>query len=103
MSAASAQTIGAAAGNWGTLYAQRPLLFHNSRDGRFEEVPPLKGRALATPISGRGAAFGDLFINGKILDGPRMLLKNIASHCGAQAGPAPAPTARAANKPQDKP
>ncbi len=69
--------------DWGTSYAQRPLLFHNLRDGKFEEVPPVKGSGEAEVISGRGAAFGDLFNNGKIdvvinrLDGPPILLKNV--------------------------
>jgi hypothetical protein len=29
--------------NWGSTYAQRPLLFRNTRDGKFEYVPPVKG------------------------------------------------------------
>jgi enediyne biosynthesis protein E4 len=69
--------------DWGTSYAQRSLLFHNDRDGKFSEVPPVNGTALAEILSGRGAAFGDLFNNGKIdvminqIDGPPVLLKNI--------------------------
>ena len=68
---------------WGTSYAQRPLLFHNTRDGKFEEVPPVKGSGLAEIVSGRGAAFGDLFNDGKIdvvispIEGPPVLLKNV--------------------------
>ena len=69
--------------DWGTSYAQRPELFHNTKDGKFEEVAPVKGTGLAIMISGRGAAFGDLFNNGKIdvvinpIDGPPVLLKNV--------------------------
>jgi hypothetical protein len=69
--------------DWGTSYAQRPLLFHNDRDGRFSEVPPVKGSGLAQILSGRGAAFGDLFNDGKIdvvinqIDGPPVLLRNV--------------------------
>ena len=69
--------------DWGTSYAQRLELFHNLRDGNFEEVHPVKGTGLATIVSGRGAAFGDLFNNGKIdvvinpIDGPPVLLKNV--------------------------
>jgi len=69
--------------DWGTSYAQRPLLFHNTHDGKFEEVPPVKGSGLAVVISGRGAAFGDLFNDGKInviinpVDGPPVLLRNV--------------------------
>jgi hypothetical protein len=69
--------------DWGTSYAQRPLLFHNTHDGKFEEVQPVKGSGQAVVISGRGAAFGDLFNDGKIdviinpIDGPPVLLKNV--------------------------
>jgi hypothetical protein len=69
--------------DWGTSYAQRPLLFHNDRDGRFTELPPVKGSGLAQVLSGRGAAFGDLFNDGKIdviinqIDGPPVLLRNV--------------------------
>ena len=69
--------------DWGTSYAQRPMLFHNDRNGRFTEVPPVKGSGLAQNLSGRGAAFGDLFNDGKIdviinqIDGPPVLLRNV--------------------------
>ncbi|HUD12658.1 MAG TPA: CRTAC1 family protein [Terracidiphilus sp.] len=69
--------------DWGTTFAERVLLYHNSRNGKFEYVPPVKGSGLATLTSGRGAAFGDLFNNGKIdvvinpIDGPPVLLKNV--------------------------
>jgi hypothetical protein len=69
--------------DWGTTFAERPLLYRNTRDGKFEYVPPVKGSGLASLTSGRGAAFGDLFNNGKIdvvispIDGPPVLLKNV--------------------------
>jgi len=69
--------------DWGTTFNQRPLLYRNTHDGKFAYVPPLKGSGLATLTSGRGAAFGDLFNNGKIdvvinpIDGPAVLLKNV--------------------------
>jgi hypothetical protein len=69
--------------DWGTTFAERPLLFRNLRNGKFEYVPPVKGSGLAVLTSGRGAAFGDLFNNGKIdvvispIDGPPVLLKNV--------------------------
>jgi enediyne biosynthesis protein E4 len=69
--------------NWGTTFAQRPLLFRNLHNGKFEYVPAVKGSGLAALTSGRGAAFGDLFNNGKIdvvispIDGPPVLLKNV--------------------------
>ena len=52
-------------------------------DGKFEVVPPVKGTGLAVVTSGRGAAFGDLFNDGKIdviinpIDGPPVLLRNV--------------------------
>ncbi len=69
--------------DWGTSYAQRPLLFRNIRDGKFEPVPPGGGSGLAKAIAGRGAAFGDIFNEGKIgviinaMDGPPVLLRNV--------------------------
>jgi hypothetical protein len=69
--------------DWGTSYNQRPLLFHNTHDGKFEEVPPVRGTGLAQIFSGRGGAFGDLFNDGKIdvvisrIEGPPVLLKNV--------------------------
>jgi hypothetical protein len=68
---------------WGSTYAQRPLLFRNTRNGQFAYVPPVKDSGLAALTSARGAAFGDLFNNGKIdvvispIDGPALLLKNV--------------------------
>ena len=69
--------------NWGSSYAQRPLLFRNKRDGSFEYVPAVQGTGLAVVLSARGAAFGDLFNDGKIdvvmtpIDGPPVLLRNV--------------------------
>jgi hypothetical protein len=69
--------------DWGTSYAQRPQLFHNMRDGKFDLIPPVAGTGLADVIPGRGAAFGDLFNEGKIdvvinpIDGPAVLLRNV--------------------------
>jgi hypothetical protein len=68
---------------WGISYAQRPLLFHNLRNGRFAEVPAVEGSGLATVSVGRGAAFGDLFNDGRIdvvvnnMDGVPVLLRNV--------------------------
>ena len=70
--------------DWGTTYAERPLLFHNGHHGKFDYVPAVKGSGLAVLTSGRGAAFGDLFNNGKIdvvinpVDGPAVLLRNVS-------------------------
>ncbi len=68
---------------WGQSYAQRPLLYHNLKNGRFDLVPAVEGTGLAVVSVGRGAAFGDLFNNGKIdvvinnMDGVPVLLRNV--------------------------
>ncbi len=70
-------------GDWGTTYNERPLLFHNLEGRRFEEVPPATSSGLAELIPARGAAFGDLFNDGKIdvvinnMDWPPVLLRNV--------------------------
>ncbi|HEY6448074.1 MAG TPA: CRTAC1 family protein [Acidobacteriaceae bacterium] len=69
--------------DWGMSYAQRPLLFRNLHTGTFELVQAVEGSGLAEVGVGRGAAFGDLFNDGKIdvvinnLDGVPMLLRNV--------------------------
>jgi len=74
--------------DWGTTFAERPLLFRNvpsttSKGRKFEYVPPVKGTGLADVIPARGAAFGDLFDDGKMdvvinpVDGPPVLLRNV--------------------------
>ena len=68
---------------WGTTYAERPLLFHNLKNGKFELVPAVEGTGLAVVSVGRGAAFGDIFNDGKIgvvinnMDGVPVLLRNV--------------------------
>lgn len=70
---------------WGTSFKQRPLLFHSVRNGKFELVPAVEKTGLAMTMSARGAAFGDLFNDGKIdviinvLDGSPVLLRNIGA------------------------
>src|SRR5437660_6464404 len=51
--------------DWGTTWAQRLLLFHNLDGAKFAEVPPATGSGLADVIPARGAAFGDLFDDGR--------------------------------------
>ena len=69
---------------WGTTYAQRPLLFHNEKNGKFSLVPAVERSGLAVVVVGRGAAFGDLFNDGKIdvvmnnMDGVPVLEKNVS-------------------------
>ncbi len=68
---------------WGTTFAERPLLFHNVKGQKFDLVPPVKGTGLATVQPGRGAAFGDLFNDGKLdvvinnMDHTPTLLRNV--------------------------
>jgi hypothetical protein len=68
---------------WGTSYAERPLLYHNMKNGKFELVPAVEGTGLAVVSVGRGAAFGDIFNDGKIsviinnMDGIPVLLRNV--------------------------
>ena len=40
--------------DWGTSFAERPLLFRNLKGQKFENVPPVKGTGLADVIPGRG-------------------------------------------------
>jgi hypothetical protein len=50
--------------NWGTTWAQRPLLFHNAGGKSLDPVPAVEGSALAQPMTSRGMAVGDLFNDG---------------------------------------
>lgn len=69
--------------DWGTTFAQRPLLFHNLHGKKFEVMPAVKGTGLATVASGRGLATGDLFNDGKVdvvinnMDHVPTLLRNV--------------------------
>ena len=69
--------------DWGTTWAQRPLLFRNLSGKKFQEVPPATGSGLTDVIPARGAAFGDLFNDGHIdvvmnnIDAPPTLLRNV--------------------------
>src|SRR6266852_4494699 len=68
--------------DWGTTFAQRPLLFRNLNGSKFQEVPAATGSGLAVVVSARGAAFGDLFNDGHIdvvlnvMDSTPVLLRN---------------------------
>jgi hypothetical protein len=70
--------------DWGMTFAERPLLFHNLNHGKkFAVVPAVEGTGLADVIPARGAAFGDLFNDGKIdvvincIDHTPVLLRNV--------------------------
>ncbi len=68
--------------NFGTTWAQRPLLFHNVR-GTFHLVPAVEGSGLAKLASARGMAYGDLFNDGRIdvvvnnMDSTPSLFRNV--------------------------
>jgi hypothetical protein len=68
--------------DWGTTWAQRPLLFQNQGEGRFRVAPATVGTALAMALTGRGLAVADLFNEGRMdavinnIDGPPTLLRN---------------------------
>jgi hypothetical protein len=63
-------------------YAQRPSLFRNKGNKKFEEVAGKLGPALQKEIVGRGAAYGDFDNDGDldvvitVNDGPARLLRN---------------------------
>jgi hypothetical protein len=69
--------------NWGTSWAERPMLFRNVDGKKFEPVPAVEGSGLAVVIAGRGMAVGDLFNDGKldavinVMDGHPVLLRNV--------------------------
>jgi hypothetical protein len=72
--------------DWGTTWAQRPLLFRNLDGKKFQEVPPATGSGLAVVVPARGAAFGDLFNDGHIdvvmnnIDTTPTLLRNMVKN-----------------------
>jgi hypothetical protein len=72
--------------DWGTTWAQRPLLFRNLNGSKFAEVPPATGSGLALVVSARGAAFGDLFNDGhvdvvlNVMDSTPVLLRNVVKN-----------------------
>ncbi len=74
--------------SFGVTYAERPLLFHNLRDGKFEEIGTKSGAALNRRYVARGAAAADFMNNGRqdllisTLDGSPVLLRNQSAHSG---------------------
>ena len=71
--------------DWGMTYAQRPLLFRNLDGKHFQVVPAAPNSGLGVVVCARGAAFGDLFNDGRIdvvlntIDGPPVLLRNVVN------------------------
>jgi hypothetical protein len=74
--------------SFGVTYAERPLLFHNLRNGRFDEIGLSSGPALTHQYVARGAATGDFLNRGKedilisVLDGSPVLLRNETAKSG---------------------
>jgi hypothetical protein len=68
--------------SFGVTYAERPFLFHNLADAKFEEVGQRSGAGLRKARVGRGAAVGDLLNDGQqemvatALDADAILLRN---------------------------
>jgi hypothetical protein len=68
--------------SFGVTYAERPFLFHNVKNGKFEEIGERSGGALRTPRVARGVATGDFFNDGRegvlmtVLDASPVLLRN---------------------------
>ena len=66
----------------GARYREPKLLFLNQHDGTFRNISELAGPAIRLPQVSRGAAFGDLFNDGRIdivvenLDGKPLILRN---------------------------
>jgi hypothetical protein len=73
---------------WGTSYAQQPLLFRNLKNGRFERVGAAPGSALANAWPGRGLAVGDLDGDGRLdavinnVDSKPAVLHNVTGEAG---------------------
>lgn len=74
--------------NFGVTYAERPFLFHNLGNGKFEEIGQRAGAPFRRRYVGRGAATADFFNDGKldilvnVIDGSPILLRNQSSRTG---------------------
>ncbi len=71
--------------NWGTTWAQRPLLFRNE-GGKLKLMPAVEGTALAKVAPARGMAYGDLFNDGHVdvvvnnMDSTPSLFRNVVKN-----------------------
>lgn len=74
--------------SFGVTYAERPFLFHNLGNGRFEEIGQRAGAPFRRRYVGRGAASADFFNDGKmdllvsVIDGSAVLLRNQSAGSG---------------------
>ncbi|HEY3974415.1 MAG TPA: CRTAC1 family protein [Candidatus Sulfotelmatobacter sp.] len=68
--------------SFGVTYAEPPLLFHNLKNGKFEEIGTRSGQAMSRRYVARGAATADFFNDGgqdllvSVLDASPLLLRN---------------------------
>jgi hypothetical protein len=68
--------------SFGVTYAERPLVFHNLKNGKFEEIGQHAGESLTRRYVARAAASADFFNDGRedllmsVLDGAPVLLRN---------------------------
>jgi enediyne biosynthesis protein E4 len=68
--------------SFGVGYAERPFLFHNLKNGKFEEIADKAGAALTKNYVGRAAVAADFWNRGRMdllitnLDGSPVLLRN---------------------------
>jgi hypothetical protein len=73
---------------WGTSYAEQPLLFRNLATGKFERVGAAPGSGLALAIPARGLAVGDLDGDGLLdavfnnMDSAPTVLRNVTKAAG---------------------
>ncbi|HKS30253.1 MAG TPA: CRTAC1 family protein [Pyrinomonadaceae bacterium] len=73
---------------WGTSFAQQPLLFRNLANGRFERVGAAPGSGLARAWPSRGLAVGDLDGDGLVdavfnnIDTTPAVLRNVTKKAG---------------------
>ncbi|MGH9970348.1 MAG: CRTAC1 family protein [Pyrinomonadaceae bacterium] len=76
------------ANQWGTSWAQQPLLFRNMKNGKFERVGAAPGSGLSMAWPGRGLAVGDLDGDGRLdlvinnIDAKPAILRNVAASPG---------------------
>src|SRR5262249_31776678 len=74
--------------SFGVTYAERPFLFHNLRNGKFEEIATRTGSALSRRYAARGAATAAFFNDGtqdwvvSQREGSPLLLRNKTAHAG---------------------